>query len=531
MLIYFVLVPILIAVFLFMFPAYKVAKFLASLAQGVLLGAAVHLFLLSREGDVFTNAGNYSGFLGITLRADTLSAVFVMLTVFIFLIVTIYSFHDKNSRLFLFLLFTLEGALIGLFLTQDLFNIFVLAEVSSVVAAALLMYNRRNRSMYDGLVYLMVNVIVMQFYLLGLGYLYRLTGVFDMGRVAEAVSVLDRSQLVLPFSLIMLAIVSKCGLLPVFSFLPKIHSIPQAPASVGAILSGLQVKAGLYLFLRFREIFAPIYVGDVFLVIGVVTAIFGVVLALSQTNIKQMLAYSTIAQVGLIMVGLNLSQAYSFIGSVYHMLGHAIAKVALFLAAGLLTYIYGTGDLIKIQGVFRRMPVVGLGMILAILGITGAPFFSGNISKYFMMADVNPLLFVIMVLINLGTIIVFIKFGKMLFGKSSAPDASKPVPVDWFKQGTVLLVGVLCLIGGIWGETAIHQFFGLDLSLSLSGFVEKTIILAVSWVAGILIVCYLVPRCAAPLTRLGRLDLSFQKICFSIGGFFAISLVVFGFLI
>lgn len=530
MLIYFVLVPILIAVFLFMFPAYKVAKFLASLVQAALLGAAVHLFLLSREGDVLTNAGNYSGFLGITLRADTLSVLFVMLTVFIFLIVTIYSFHDKNSRLFLFLLFVLEGALIGLFLTQDLFNIFVLAEVSSVVAAALLMYNRRSRSMYDGLVYLMVNVIVMQFYLLGLGYLYRMTGVFDMGRVAEAVSVLDRSQLVLPFSLIMVAIAAKCGLLPAFGFLPKIHSIPQAPASVGALLSGLQVKAGLYLFLRFREIFAPLYIDDVFLVIGIVTALFGVVLALSQTNIKQMLAYSTIAQVGLIMIGLNLNQAYSFYGSVYHMLGHAIAKVALFLGAGLVIAVYGTGDITKIRGVFHRMPVVGIAMTLAILGMTGAPFFSGNISKYFMMADVNPLLFVIMTVINLGTIVVFIKFGRMLFGHPSV--TSEPEErVDWFKQGSVLIVGILCLIGGIWGETAIFHFFGLNLSIGLAGFIEKAIILAGSWLVGILIVRYLVPRYAPALTRLSRLDLSFQKICFSIGGFFAISLVVFGFLI
>jgi len=529
MLIYFVLVPILIAIFLFLFPAYKVAKLLASLAQGALLWAAVRLFLESRGGDILTNAGNYSGFLGITLRADTLSAIFVMLTVFIFLIVTIYSFHDQNSRLFLFLLFTLEGALIGLFLTQDLFNIFVLAEVASVVAAVLLMYNRRSRSMYDGLVYLMVNVIVMQFYLLGLGYLYRLTGVFDMERAALAISTLDQSQLVLPFSLVMLAVASKCGLLPLFTFLPKIHSLPQAPASVGALLSGLQVKAGLYLFLRFREMFAPMDASQVFLVIGALTALFGVVLALSQSNIKQMLAYSTIAQVGLILMGLNLDGAYAFFGSVYHMIGHAIAKVVLFLGAGLVTFVYGTGNMAEIRGVFRRMPAVGIGTILAISGITGAPFFSGNISKYFMMADVSFPFFALMVLINLGTIIVFIKYAQILFGKP--PREEKPQAVDRFKQASVLFVSVLCLIGGVFGQAAMRLLFGVDLVISFGGFLEKTLILAGSWIMGFLVVRYLIPRYREPLYRLGRLDLSFRKICISIGGFFALSLVVFGFLL
>jgi len=147
MLIYFVLVPILIAVSLFLFPEFKAGKVLAALAQAALLMASLHLFALSRAGDVITHAGNYGGFLGITLWADTLSAVFVMLTVFIFLIVTLYNFHARSNRLYWFLMFTLEGALLGLFLTRDLFNIFVLAEVSSVVAAVFLMYNRKHRAM------------------------------------------------------------------------------------------------------------------------------------------------------------------------------------------------------------------------------------------------------------------------------------------------------------------------------------------------------------------------------------------------
>jgi len=275
--------------------------------------------------------------------------------------------------------------------------------------------------------------------------------------------------------------------------------------------------------------FAPMDASQVFLAVGAVTALFGVVLAVSQSNIKQMLAYSTIAQVGLILIGLNLDGAYAFFGSVYHMIGHAIAKAALFLSAGLVISVYGTGNVAEIRGVLRRMPIVGVGIILAILGITGVPFFSGNISKYFMMADVNFPLFALMVLINLGTIVVFIKYAQILFGKP--PQEKAPQAIDGFKQASVLFVSVLCLAGGVFGQVAMRLLFGVDLSLSFAGFLEKTLILAVSWVVGFFIVRYLIPRYREPLYRLGRLDLNFRKICISIGGFFALSLVVFGFLI
>ncbi|MCL2426734.1 MAG: hypothetical protein FWD05_10415 [Oscillospiraceae bacterium] len=498
------------------------------LVQAGLFVAAIYLFVLTQEAEVTTYIGNYTGLLGITLRADELSAIFVMLTVFIFLMVMLYSFREQKSRLYWFLIFIMEGALMGLFLTRDLFNIFVLTEVASVVAAILLMYNRNNRSMYDGMVYLMVNVIVMQLFLFGVGYIYMLTGLLDLAYSGHAMAYLERSQLVLPFALIMTAVAAKCGLLPIFTFLPKVHSIPKAPATVAAILSGLQVKVGLYLFLRFQSMFSVIDVDNFFIIIGVMTAIFGIVLAVSQTSFKRILAYSTIAQVGLILVGLSVNQPYSYIGSVYHMVGHAVAKAGLFLSAGILIESCGTGNVTKIRGVFRRMPLVGVGISLAILGITGAPFFSGNISKYFMMANVNPLLFVLMTIINLGTIVIFIRCAKMLFGR---PTDDNTVRVDMCKQISVLMIGILCLVGGIWGLDSIYILFGRELSISVWSFVEKTLIVLASWGVGILLVSKVLPRYQTKLDVLVRFDLNFRTICASIGGMFALLLIVVGFLI
>ena len=527
MLIYFVLVPILTGAFLYLFPFAKAGRVVAIFAQAALLAAAVYLFSLVQTDEMITGAGNYTGVLGVFLRADRLAAVFVMLTALVFLLVAVYSFHEEN-RLFWFLLFIFEGALIGLFLTRDLFNLFVLAEVSTVVAAILLMYQRNRRSMYHGMAYLLVNVIVMQFYLLGIGFIYRMTGVLDMEYSAYLLSTVDRSELVLPFALTMTAIAAKASLLPLFTFLPKVHSITGAPAAVAAILSGLQVKSGLYLFLRFRPLFASLDLDGFFLILGAITALFGVIFALVQSDIKRILAYSTIAQVGLIMIGLNLPDAYAYYGSVYHIVGHAIVKSALFFGAGIVANTYGTQNIAEIRGVFRRMPAVGIATVLAILGITGAPLFSGNISKYFMMAEVNLPLFILMSVINLGTILVFIKYAAMLFGQPRSD--LEPVQTEKIQQFVILLLGGFSFIGGVLGESFIFVLFGVDLSVSFGGYVQKIIILVVSWGLGYLLYTYF-PRNDVWKSRIRRLDFGFRGICVSIGVFFAIALLVVGFLI
>ena len=530
MLIYFVIAPILLAVFIYLFPFFKISKGILILAQIALLGFSIYLFHLSRYADVTLPIGNYDGFLGIFLRADRLAAIFVMLTIVIFLSVSLYTIRENNSRLFWFLLLILEGVLIGLFLSRDLFNIFVLAEVATVLFAILLMYDRERRSMYDGMVYLMVNVVVMQFYLFGVGYLYILTGALDIAYCTQIVATLDANQLILPYALIMTTIAAKCSLLPLLTFLPKIHSIPHAPVSVAVILSSLQVKSGLYLFLRFRDVFQPIHGTYFFLIVGIITAIFGVVLALSQVNIKSLLAYSTIAQVGLIMVGLSLEGNYAYIGSLYHILSHAVAKAALFLAAGITAYKYRTFNLEKIRGVLRRYPLLGGVTVLAILAMTGAPLFSGNISKYFMMTEANFPLYPIMLVINLGTILVFIKFGTILFGKDSLNPEDEVLRMDFFKRCSLILLSALCLIGGIWGTDFIAIFFGYHFSISLREYLEKVVIFFVSWGIGLLLYKFTVQK-STKLRKIGRFDLGFRGICVSIGGFFAILLVVTRFLI
>ncbi|MCL2077535.1 MAG: proton-conducting membrane transporter [Oscillospiraceae bacterium] len=523
MLAYFVIIPILIAVFLYVFPSSKAGRLIAVITQTALVGLAFYLFFICKSRDVVSNIGNYESFLGITLRADALSSVFIILTSFIFLIVAVYTFNEKYNGLFWFLLFIWEGLLIGIFLSRDLFNIFVLVEVTTVAVAVLIMFNRDNRSMYDGMVYLMINTVAVQFYLFGTGYVYKLTGVLDIDAAAKVLEELDKSSLILPYALIITAISLKCALVPLFSWLPKAHGTPGAPSAVSAILSGLHIKGAVYLFIQFNDLFKEVVVSEFFLIIGIITGIVGFIFAMSQKDIKLILAYSTISQIGMIITGLNNDDIYSYTGSLYHIFNHALFKSALFLSAGIIIKIYNTRDIYKIRGVLKRSPLIGAVIIMAILGIIGTPFFNGSVSKYFIFSGTSLPVGGAILLINLGTIITFIRFSSILFGKpQTEPD---PAKTDKCKQAAVLVLGTLCLVGGILGEQLIEFLFNVKVSVDTAGYLQKSALFTASAVGGYLIYKLYIKN-SPRLKQVREIELSFRGMCVSVGAFFAVVLVV-----
>ena len=523
MLAYFVIIPILIAVFLYLFSSVKSGRIIAIIAQAALVAFSFYLFTISRAEARITVIGIYEGSLGIVLLSDNVSSAFILLTSFIFLIASIYSFHENNTRLFWFLLFLWEGLLIGIFLARDFFNIFVLMEVLAIVVVILIMFNREKRSLYDGIIYLMANLVAIQFYLFGIGYIYMITGTLDMYLAAQAIAELDRSSVFLPYALIMTSIAFKCALLPLFSWLPKAHGTPSAPASISAILSGLHIKSAVYLFLRFHQVFEGVAAREFFLVVGIFTGIVGFIMALSQKDIKLILAYHTISQVGLIMAALNIGDIYSYTGGLYHIFNHALFKSCLFLTAGIIAELYKTREIYKIQGVFKQMPVVGLATLLAIFGITGAPFFNGSISKYFIVSGANWILNGIFIFMSLGTIISFVKYSTILWGN---PNVSQTfVKVDKCRQYTTLVLGLFCCFGGIFGAQFIEFLFGVQVSVNVFGYIEKVVVFLASLAIGYLIYKYFV-KSSSLLGYISKARLNFRGMCASMGLFFAVILIV-----
>jgi len=527
MLTYFILIPIIIAVFLYMLACGKKGRAIAIIFQTGFVGAVYYVFTLTRQEEILTNIGGYDSILGIYLREDTMAAAFVLLTAIFFLIAAIYSFREKDGRLFWFLIFIWQGASVGIFLTRDLFNAFVLIEVVTVVVAILIMFNRENRSIYDGMFYLMLNVLVIKFYLLGLGYLYRMTGTMDIVTATDALVGMERSELVLPYALMMTAIALKCALLPMFSWLPKAHGSPAAPSAVSAILSGLHIKCTIYLFLRMQEMFSTLISAyEFFLVIGIITGIVGFILAMAQSDIKLILAYHTISQVGLIFAGLSMGSYYSHIGGMYHIVNHALFKGGLFLAAGSIIKAYGTRDVYQIRGLLRRYPLLGTATLLAILGITGAPLFNGSISKYFMATDASIQMNVILIFMSLGTIISFIKYGSMLFGKSDAePAADVKVPLE--QQMAAFALGFMCFLTGVFGVQSVQFLFNTSVTVDRLGYLEKSGIFFASAIAGFFIYKYYI-KTSKLLKRLRSFEMGFRSACVCIGVFFAALLLTVG---
>ncbi|MCL2478291.1 MAG: hypothetical protein FWF22_02230 [Treponema sp.] len=522
MLIWFVIVPVLTAIFLFLLPFRKTGKIIAMIVQAALACFAFYVFMICRETDLVVKIGNYYGFLGITLKADNLSSVFVMLGCFIFLIGTLYSLYENADRLFWFLLFVWEGLLNGIFLSCDFFNIYVLMEVATITVSVLIMFNRDNRSMYDGMVYLMVNTAAIQFFLFGTGYIYKITGALDIDSAAIAIQSIDKSRLILPYALIMTSVGLKCALAPMFGWLPRAHGTPGAPSVVSAVLSGLHIKSAVYLFIRFQSVFGQIAVPDFFLAAGIITAIAGFILALSQSDLKLILAYSTISQIGLIMAGLNITDPIVRIGSMYHIMNHAVFKSALFLCAGIITGVYGTRDIRKIRGVLKRMPLVGAAALMAVLGITGTPFFNGSISKYFIMSGTNWAVNGIFIFMNLGTITLFIKLSSIFFGHSDSVQGT--VKIEICRQAAVLIPGIICFAGGIFGEQAINFLFNADIHVDAAGYLQKAGLFALTLAAGFVIYRFFITK-AKFFGKIRTLELGFRGICVSMGIFFAVLLV------
>jgi len=416
---------------------------------------------------------------------------------------------------------TLQGLISGIFLLDDLFSIFVLVEVATIIVSLLIMYKRDSRSMYDGLIYLLVNVFSMTFFLLGIVVLYKIVGTFSIRLITEITPKLpDKRALYFPYALIITSVSLKAALMPLFSWLPKAHGTPSAPSVVSAVLSGLYVKGGIYLYIRITNAISVVDTSTFFLVCGIITAIVGFTLALSQTDIKLILSYHTVSQLGLIMLALNLSDEGAIFGGIYHMLSHALFKSALFLCAGIIIEQYETRNIYKIKGVFKTMPVVSIACICAVLGITGAPLFNGAISKYMIAHSTNSFLMEwLLIFINFGTLLSFVKFSSIFRGEKK----KKIKKVAKNRQVVLLVLGILCLIGGILGTQAIQLLYGIDVHIKFSEYLVKSFVYLITLSVAITLFRLGITHNKF-FKRLRTFDASFNTIALSLPLFFTVIL-------
>ncbi len=525
LLVYFVVVPILVGVTIYAIPKIpmKTVIILAEMALFCLF--LFTLYDIVQNGQMKNVLGAQKATMGIVLMADRPNIIFVGLSVMLFSACFIYtmkeSFFDKK---FVMLFFILQGLLSGVFLADDLFNIYVLLEVATVVVAILIMFKKDSRSMYDGMVYLLSQVICMVFYLFGVGYLYKIFGVLSIEKIRELMPYADAQSLILPFAFIMTAVCLKSAFFPLFSWLPRAHGTPSAPSAVSAILSGLYVKNGIFMFYIFTNLFKGMVDYHLFfIIIGAITAVLGIIFAVTQTDIKLVLAYSTVSQIGLIAISLSVDSEVSNYGGLYHIICHAIFKALLFLSAGMIIKRYKTRDIREISGVFKNMPVTSSITILGVLGITGAPFFNGSISKYFIQSGVHGTwIEYLIIAINIGTVLVFTKYSFIFYGKGSEIEGGVLL-----KRIVIFMLGISCLAGGIFGVQAMEFMFNANLSINIGQYIQKSVIYILSVIGSYFIYKYLIKGRSAP-EKFGKISFDFQQMILAMIAFFVtVNLVLF----
>ncbi len=525
----FVMLPIITGLLLYILDRF-ISKSLAVAVQGLLFMLSIYVIFLTRQSDITMPLVNVPLPYGMVLKADSLSALMLLLSNFLFGTMVIFSYKkDYMNRLFLFLFLSLQGLINGLFLSYDLFNVYILIEVATITVSILIMFKKDSQSMYDGMIYLTVNMIAMGFFLFGVAFLYKLFGVLDFESLTFAIADLeDTKQLYVPFSFLLTGVGLKAAIMPLFSWLPKAHGTASAPSIVSAILSGIFVKVGIYLVIRMLAIFSSaIDIQSLILILGFMTALSGFIFAVSQHDIKLILAYHTISQVGLILIGISGPFAYNQLGGVYHIISHGVFKSLFFIISGILTHHFKTRKIHNMSGLWQSSKFLSLVLMVAIFSITGAPFFSGGFSKYFISYGYAGMAFaLIFFVINVGTMTSFVKFFMLIFTPNPAP---KPIRLSANESGVLATFVIVCFLLGFAGESMVKLLFNQPITYSPFSQLSKLPAYLVTYLACFMFYHYALKR-SKILAYIKTVELTFNSINIAMVFFFLFTLTFLNYL-
>ncbi len=334
--------------------------------------------------------GGWSPFLGISLRMDALSFLVAVIAVLVSFLGMIYSFsymeHIRGMGKYDAFYFLMITGMLGVLLTRDIFNMYVFFEVLSISVYILIVTGEKKQNYKASLKYLILGSLSSALFLLAVGIVYRATGSLNMdyakGGILEMVQE-NPSLACIVFSLIVVSLGVKAGIVPLHFWLPDAHSM--APSPVSALLSGVVLKISIYAMVRLFSLFGqPFYtqVSPVLAYTGVITVVVGTLLALVQKDIKRMLAYSSICQIGIILTGIGIGTDLALKGALFHVVNHALMKSGLFLCAGVMIHQSGSR---KISELNLGTPGIAGAFTVFALGIVGIPPLNGFVSKVYIL--------------------------------------------------------------------------------------------------------------------------------------------------
>jgi multicomponent Na+:H+ antiporter subunit D len=355
-----------------------------------LLWAGIWLLnIVWRDGIQVTYIGSWPAPFGISLVADLFSAIMVTIAGLMGFIVAVYSLVGLDARRQAFGYYPLFNVLLmgvcGAFLTGDMFNLFVWYEVMLIASFALLVLGGERAQLEGAIKYVTLNLLSSTLFLSAVGILYGLTGMLNMADLALQFRQSESLPPGLVTTLAMLFLISfgvKSALFPLFFWLPAAYHTP--PIAVTTIFSALVSKVGVYSLVR---VFTLLFVQDVnythtvILVLAALTMITGVLGAVAQTEVRRLLSFHIISQIGYLVMGLGLFTVLSLTGTIFFMIHVILAKSALFLVAGIVYHVSRTYKLDELGGLYAGYPGVAAVFLVPALALAGIPPLSGFWAK------------------------------------------------------------------------------------------------------------------------------------------------------
>ena len=370
---------------------------------------------------------------------------------------------DKQTGFYAGLLLVYAG-LAGITLTGDAFNAFVFLEISSLSSYAVISMGRDRRALTAAFQYLVMGTIGATFFLIGVGFLYMMTGTLNMADLAQRLpAVSDTGTVQAGFAFLSVGIALKLAMFPLHLWLPNAYAF--APSVVSIFLAATSTKVAVYLLLRMifsvfgvELTFEQMRLEYLLLPLAMVAVISASLVAIFQTNLKRMLAYSSVAQIGYMLMGIGIASSAGVTATLLHLFNHALMKGALFMALGAIVLRVGSVQLHKLAGLGRYMPWTLGAFVIGALSLIGVPLTAGFISKWYLISaalDAGWWWLVMVILISSLLAVIY---------------TWRVLEIVWFRSPAPALAGQkeapLGLLLPTWGLALANIYFGVDTSLT-----------------------------------------------------------------
>lgn len=468
-----VILPLLGAPLCVLLDRARPAWLIALLTAWLSLAAAVALLLqVTRKGVLSYHLGGWAPPWGIEYRVDLLGAYVLLIVTAMAVLVLLFAYHsvareipsERIARFYALFLLAFAG-LAGITVTGDAFNLFVFLEISSLASYALISMGRDRRALTAAFQYLVMGSIGATFILIGIGFLYMMTGTLNMQDLAQRLpAVADTRTVRVGFAFLSVGIGLKLALFPLHLWLPNAYAY--APSTVSAFLSATATKVAVYALLRFLlGVFGADFslgampLGAILIPLGLAGILSASLVSVFQPNVKRMLAYSSVAQIGYMVLGIGLASTTGITAAILHLFNHALMKGALFLALGAVAYRLGSVGIRDFAGLGRHMPWTMAAIVAGGLSLIGVPPSAGFLSKwYLVLAALEQDLWSVALLVLVGSVLALIYVWRLV---EAAYFASPGAGAAAVKEAP------LSMLLPIWVLVAANFYFGLHTELSV----------------------------------------------------------------